>query len=533
MGLFNKSKQKTKKHNNKTDWTELGRNAKPQMPLMLAMAIAWLAGAIFSFSLAPYGFWILALISPAIFYALIISPISNKKAFWIGEAYGMGYWCVGAFWLYNSIHTYGNVPAVLAILAIVVMGLGMGLFHALLAVLFNRFVGKQPLAFASLWTLQEWLKTWVLSGFPWLFVGYAFTEQAWLSSLAPVFGVLAVSFVAVLFAASVVEAFRSRAGYLLLSLLPVLGGVALSVSAPEWTQAKQGKNLSVSLVQGNIPQEKKWLTELQGKTLEIYAKLSKTEWGSDVVIWPESSIPMFQTQAMEFMTGIGKIAEQTDTSWVVGVPFQDMQAFNAETDPYPPFYNSVLAIGDGQAGVYKKQHLVPFGEYIPLSGMLNVFPSLTQGIMNFSRGEDGQQPLMVKGQKMGSAICYEVAYPDTTRKNAIGTDFMMTMSNDAWFGTTAGPLQHLQMVQMRALETGRWFVRATNNGVTAIIDDKGHIVKQAPQFERTVLRGEVQAREGNTPYMSHGNKPVLIIVAMLLLLSVLGFVAKNRSMQGK
>lgn len=527
------SKTNRKKTATKTNRAGLKKQSKTQLPTFLAVIMALVAGAIFSFSLAPYGIWPLALISPAILYALLISPITNKRAFLLGQAYGVGYWCVGAFWLYNSIHTYGNVPAPLAILAIGVMGLGMGLFHALMAVVFNRFVGKQPFAFASLWTLQEWLKTWVLTGFPWLFVGYAFTDQAWLSSLAPVFGVLAVSFVAVLLASSMVEVFRSRAGYLLISLVPILAAVALQLVSPQWTQAKDTPNLTVSLVQGNIPQEQKWLTELRGKTLQIYASMTKSEWDSDVVIWPESSIPMFQTQVLPFMSGIAKIAEETDTTWVVGVPFVDGAAYNPETDPYPPFYNSVIAMGDGKAGVYKKQRLVPFGEYVPFSGVLNVFPSLSLGIMNFSRGDANQDALSVAGQKMGSAICYEVAYPDTTRKNAVGSDFMLTVSNDAWFGTTAGPLQHLQMVQMRALETGRWFVRSTNNGVTAIIDHNGNIIKRAPQFERVVLRGEVQARQGKTPYVSHGNTPVLIFIGILLLLSVLGFVAKNRAMRGK
>ena len=147
------------------------------LPMGTAVIVAWLAGAMFMLSLAPYGYWIIALISPALLYALLLGPMSNKRAFIIGEAYGMGLWCVGAFWLYTSIHDYGDIPAPLAVLAIAVMGLGMGLFHGFLALIFNRFVGKQPLAFAALWVLQEWMKTWLFTGFPWLFVGYAFTEQ--------------------------------------------------------------------------------------------------------------------------------------------------------------------------------------------------------------------------------------------------------------------------------------------------------------------------------------------------------------------
>jgi len=495
------------------------------MPIGTAVIVAWLAGAMFILSLAPYGYWIIALISPALLYALLLSPMSNKRAFIIGEAYGMGLWCVGAFWLYTSIHDYGDIPAPLALLAIAVMGLGMGLFHGFMAWIFNRFVGKQPLAFAALWVLQEWMKTWFLTGFPWLFVGYAFTEQYWLSSLAPVAGVFAVSFVAVLLATSLVDVFRKRAGYLVVAALFLAVSIGLWLINPAWTQPKQNTpNLKVSLVQGNIPQDLKWLTEYRYKTLEIYATLSRTEWGQDLVVWPESSIPMFQTEAWPFMTEVVKVAKETDTTWVTGIPYKDEAAYNKETDKYAPFYNSVIALGAQAEGLYKKQNLVPFGEYIPFQGALDLFPGLagSQEVLNYSRGPENQSPLKVRGHNLGSAVCYEVAYPDTTRRNAQNTDFLLTISNDAWFGTSAGPLQHLQMVQMRSLETGRWFMRATNTGVTAIIDHTGKIVARAPQFERTVLRGEVQSRTGTTPYVRFGNTPVLLLIGLMLLLSYLG-----------
>ncbi len=504
---------------------------KPKgLPMVLTILIALLAGAVFIFALAPYGFWPVALISPAILYALLMPDMTGKRAFLIGQAYGTGLWCVGAFWLYTSIHVYGDTPVWLALIMIALMGLGMGLFHGFLALIFNRVVGKQPLSFAALWVLQEWMKTWLFTGFPWLFVGYAFTEQYWLSSLAPVAGVFAVSFVAILLAASLVELLRRRGGYMIPTIAMLVVSCALWLINPQWTKPKGTPDLSVSLIQGNIPQDLKWLTEYQVETLKIYATLSSTEWGSDIILWPESSIPMFQDEAVGFINEMVKMAKETDTTWVTGIPYKDEAAFNAKTDKYPPFYNSVIALGADAEGMYKKQRLVPFGEYIPFEGMLDILPNLagSQDIMSYSRGSDNQSPLRVRGHNLGAAVCYEVAYPDTTRKNAINTDFLLTISNDAWFGSSAGPLQHLQMVQMRALENGRWFMRATNTGVTAIIDHKGRIVKRAPQFERTVLRGNVQARVGNTPFMRVGNYPVLIIIALLLLLSYLGKRASPR-----
>lgn len=494
----------------------------PRGRFVAHLLLAWLAGAVFVFALAPYEVWGVALLSPGVLYALLLPNLINARAFWLGEAYGMGLWCVGAFWLYTSIHTYGDTPMWLALLLIAGMGAIMGLFHAVLALVFNR-LGKQPFAFAALWMLQEWLKTWLFTGFPWLFVGYAYTEQPWLTSLAPVFGVFALSFVSVLASASAVEALRRRYRFLLPVALCLLASVALYWRAPSWTTPTNARPLSVSLIQGNIPQDLKWLQEYQIQTLAIYAGLSKTEWGRDIVLWPESSIPMFQIDAMPFISQVANIAKQHNTAWLTGIPYVDVAEYNPKIDAYEPFYNSVIALGADAKGLYKKQNLVPVGEYIPFEGALNwLLPDLMGGEMSFRAGKPNQAPLAVKNQHIGVAVCYEVAYPDTTRHNAHGSNFLLTVSNDAWFGTSAGPLQHLQMVRMRAIETGRWFMRATNTGVTAIINDKGQIVARAPQFTRTVLRGEVQPRQGDTPFMRWGSYPVLLLSALLTIMSALG-----------
>ncbi|MGM8888504.1 nitrilase-related carbon-nitrogen hydrolase, partial [Psychrobacter sp. 1U2] len=214
-----------------------------------------------------------------------------------------------------------------------------------LALLFNRVVGKQPLSFAALWVLQEWTKTWLFTGFPWLFVGYAFTEQYWLSSLAPIAGVFAISFVAILLAASIVELLRRRGGYMVVAIALLIISTSLWLINPQWTKPKGTPDLSVSLIQGNIPQDLKWLTEYQVETLNIYAKLTSTEWGRDLILWPESSIPMFQTEAVGFISEMVKMAKATDTTWVTGIPYKDEAAFDATQDKYPPFYNSVVALG--------------------------------------------------------------------------------------------------------------------------------------------------------------------------------------------
>lgn len=498
-----------------------------RLPYVMKLVLALLAGALFPFALAPYSWVAFAVLSPAILYFLLLNT-TPWRAFFIGEAYGIGLWCVGAFWLYTSIHVYGDTPVILALGMILFVGVGMGLFHGVFAYLFRRFFSHIPLSFAALWVIQEWVKTWLFTGFPWLFAGYAFTETA-LDAYAPMLGIFAISFVCILLSGTVVELLRKRWYWAFPAALLVL--VAVATQSIQWTQPVTDKKpLKVTLIQGNIPQDMKWLTEYRYKTLQIYANLSQPHWGdSDVVVWPESAIPLFQTDAWPFMSQVDAHAKYTNTTWVTGVPFQDVDNYDPAVDDYEPFYNSIIALGADATGVYHKQRLVPFGEYIPFEGGLKwVLPNLKRNndIMSFSEGKPGQKPLMVKGHPLSSAVCYEVAYPDITRRNAIGSHFMITVSNDAWFGTSAGPLQHMQMVQMRAREIGRWFIRATNTGLTAFVDERGHIISQSARFQKNTLTHALPAYTGTTPYMRFGNYPVLLFCALLLLLS---FIAKRSS----
>lgn len=485
-----------------------------RLPLSVKLLAALAAGALFAWSLAPHYLWVLGVISPMVLYALLLGVANARQAFWVGEAYGFGLWAVGAFWLFTSIHEYGGVPFAFALVMIAAMAAVMGLFHAAMSWAFVRFLGKQPLAFAGIWVLQEWLKTWLLTGFPWLFVGYALTDVAWLNGFAPITGVLGLSFLAVLFGAATIELFRYRGSFMGIAAALVATAAALSQANIAWVKPT-GEVRSVSLVQGNIPQEIKWLTEFQLQTLQIYQDLSQSEWGRDVVIWPEAAIPLFADDAMPFISELAGQARAQGSSWVTGVPYREFDA-----DDRLAMYNSVLAIDD-EVSLYRKQRLVPFGEYIPFEGVLNILPNLSnmQGVQGFDAGSRDQAPLAVRGTNMGVAICYEVAYPETTRQNAQAADFLLTVSNDAWFGTSAGPWQHLQMVQMRSLEVGRYFVRATNNGVTAVIDERGRVLHSLPQFERAVLRADVPMMSGSTPYVRFGMLPILLLSVLLVALS--------------
>ena len=327
----------------------------------------------------------------------------------------------------------------------------------------------------------------------------------------------AVSFVVIILACALVEILNRKVFWIFPAIILILG--AWGASFITFVQPKAEKPLSVSLIQGNIPQDLKWLTEYQVKTLEIYVNLSRTEWGRDLIVWPESSIPLFQTDIQQFLDMMDQQAKSSGTAWVTGIPYWDLK--ESQKNGYPMYYNSMMASGADSSGLYKKQRLVPFGEYIPLSGLLAwVLPALQNdpSMSGFSQGASNQKPFNIKGHDLAAAICYEVAYPNLTRRNAINSDFLVTVSNDAWFTGTAGPLQHLQMVQMRAKENGRWFIRATNTGVTAFIDHNGHIVKQAPVDQKAVLRGDLPAMQGETWYTRFSDYPILLLSLLLLIL---------------
>jgi apolipoprotein N-acyltransferase len=288
----------------------------------------------------------------------------------------------------------------------------------------------------------------------------------------------------------------------------------LGLQQVEWTRPT-GEDLSVSIVQGNIPQESKWQLEWRDKTVDIYRQLSKTEWGRDLVIWPEAAVPMFYHEALDAMAEMEDNALTGHSAFVTGIPW--LRVDEARRQYW--IHNAILASGEGH-GVYFKQRLVPFGEFVPLEAWLRgAIPFLDMPMTSFTEGPADQAPLTVQKLALGPMICYEIAYPDLVRRIAGASDVLVTISNDGWFGASMGPHQHFQMVRMRALENGREVIRATNNGISAIIDARGRVREHAPQFQRLVLRATVQGYQGTTPFMVLGSLPVLLGCALLLALA--------------
>ena len=479
------------------------------MAALLALA-AVVAGALLPLALAPFGLVPLMLASAGALFWILRHAETWGRAFWLGWWFGVGKYGVGASWIYVSIHVFGAASPPLAVGLVALFVAGMALFTGVLGAAFHATRSRRAagivdaLAFAAAWTALEWVLTWFLTGFPWLFAGYAFIDTP-LAGLAPVTGVLGMSFVAVLSAACLVivplqDSARTRV--LVLAAPAALWVAAWSLQSGAWTE--RGATRSVALVQANVPQDAKWnrgrLPEWKARYRELTAQASDR----DIVVWPEAAIPDYYHLAKDF---IDETVLHLSGDLVQGTVLAEV-----DEDGVLAVYNAAVS---SAGGIYRKRRLVPFGDYVP-------FDSALRGLIAFfdlpmSRSQPGaeEQPLLkAAGLDLAMAICYEIAYPKAVAEHGRGADVLVTVSNDTWFGSSIGPMQHAQMARMRAIENGKYVLRATNNGVTALIDDRGVVIAELPQFEQGVLTGTVQATSGATPFARFGNTPLLGVLAI-------------------
>ncbi len=475
--------------------------------------IALAAGAITPLALAPFDVWPLAIVSIALFY-LGLRDLTSRQAALRGWSYGFGLFAAGTSWVYVSIHDYGAASPPLAVFLTLLFVGGLGLLFALSAWVWTRWLRRveaplaDALAFAALWLAQEALRSWFLTGFPWLYAGYSQLDGP-LAGLAPLGGVWLVSFCLALSAALLANLTRLRKHNAFLAIglallaAPWVAGLTLKGHA--WTDVK-GDALSVSAMQGNIEQNLKWDPEQLNAQLALYRDMTFSAQPTDLIIWPETAIPVLKDRAQGYLDMLKRFADEREAALITGVPIRQNDARGELR-----YYNGISVVGQG-SGDYLKQKLVPFGEYVPLQDLLRgLIAFFDLPMSDFARGSDEQKLLQVKGYALASLICYEVVYPEFAASLASQSDLLLTISNDTWFGRSIGPLQHLQMAQMRALESGRWMIRATNNGVTALIDPHGQISERLPQFEQGVLYGQVTPMQGLTPYLYWRGWPMLIL----------------------
>lgn len=444
------------------------------------------------------------------------SPLKNAA---LGFWFGMGLFSAGVTWIYVSLHDFGAMPMPIAVVALIILCAYLSLFPALSFWLLTRLRLSAPLLWgalaAALWMLSEWLRGTLFTGFPWLAVGYSQAPFSPLAGFAPITGVYGISLIVVFSAVLLffwVEKGLKRWRYGLPFLLIWLGGFGLQMI--DWVKP-QGEPVTVSLLQGNIPQDMKWREDHLEKSMETYARLV-LESGSRLIVTPEISIPLFSDAVPPaYLAYLAEHARNNQGDVLIGL---------AERDSHDghDYYNTMFSLGTAPEQSYRKHHLVPFGEFIPFKPLFGwVIQVLQIPLSDFSRGGLDQQPMDLAGQRVAINICYEDVFGEEIINQLPQATMLVNVSNDAWFGRSIGPQQHLQISQMRALETGRYMLRATNTGVTAIIDERGRVLQTIEIFTTAALHGLAQGFAGATPYVRTGNYPVLGLAVLLLCIGLL------------
>jgi len=481
-----------------------------------ALLIAPLAGLSLPLAFAPYRLWPLGILAPALLFA-IVRAAPRRRALQAGYLFGLSYFGFGCYWVYYSIAYYGGGWWAAAFVT-PLFALAIALYPLLAVYLARKLGGVSDaaalwLTYPAAWLLVEWFRSWFLTGSTWLMLGFTQTDGP-LAPVAPVFGAFGISLVLAVLAGALAHALlRPRAAVWLVPAAAVAFGGAWLLPT-DWTQPA-GQPQTAVLLQGDVPQDQKWLEEYRDRTLNWYSRQSLEHAGADLIVWPETAVPTWYYQVKQTrMHPLAQELAQQGSALLVGAPVIDIQKEAA--------YNAVVRVGPPDVYYYKR-HLVPFGEYLPLRSVLgNALDFLGAPMNDFAAGTSAA-PLPVDGYKAGVSICYEVTFGDEIAESLPAANVLVNVSNDGWFGDTPAPHQHLQMAQMRALETQRYMLRATNTGVTAIIDDHGHIRDRTKQFVKASLTGTFVPRSGATPYVRWLDWPAVgAAVAMLIAGLVLG-----------
>jgi apolipoprotein N-acyltransferase len=487
-----------------------------------SLLAAFVAGLSCVFGFAPFGIFVIPVLALAVLFVLWARADGPRAAGWLGFAFGLGLFGAGIGWIYVALHDYGNMPLPLALLATLLFAAFIAQFPALAGYAQARFgeahgarfpasnVMRFILVMPGAWVLIEWLRGTIFTGFPWLALGYAHSDSP-LAGYAPLLGVYGVSLVAAVSAGLLAMLLsprplaRERGAAFAALLLLWIGGAALRTVA--WTQP-HGEPLSVALVQGNIAQDFKFDEDALVGTLETYRRLTLQN-PARLTILPETALPLLRHEVPPTLVGqLRDHARKNGGDILIG-------AFERDNGSY---YNGVFTLGTADEQRYRKQHLVPFGEFIPLRPLLGWFINgvLDIPMGDLARGDIRQTPLDVAGQRVAANICYEDVFGEEIIRALPEATLLVNFTNDAWYGRSHAAAQHNQISQLRALESGRMMLRATNTGVTSIIGADGRVLQQLPQHEEAVLNGMAQGYQGVTPYVRWGNAAVLLLIALML-----------------
>jgi apolipoprotein N-acyltransferase len=474
--------------------------------------IALLFGGLGIFSFAPFYFSPVILISIIGLFFLWFNAASRFESVKLGLWFGFGFFGLGVSWLFSSIYIYSGVLLPVAIVLTFLFIFFLSLFIALSGWLVQYFKQKKSpgftlvVLFPAVWVAVELLRASILGGYPFLLLGNTHIET-WLAGYAPIFGVWGVSWAIAISAGILLWLYQTRAwmtASISLSLLWAVGGQLQGI---QWVQPID-EPIEIALLQGNIPQEEKWVQSMFLPTLSAYVSMTKKNLDADVIVWPETAVPAYyEVVEKGALSSFIKDIQLLDVDVLVGTIAGER---NSEH-----YYNALINLNRPDERYYK-HHLVPFSEFFPFHNLFDYLSSLFDiPFATFTHGDKNQPPLMLGGQLAGLSVCYEMAFGSELAQQLPDAKYLITVSNDAWFAHTFEPAQQLQEVQMRALELGREIARSTNTGYTVIVDIKGHIKQQIPPYERGVLRGQVQPYDGLTFYAEWGKTPVVFGLFLL------------------
>jgi apolipoprotein N-acyltransferase len=489
--------------------------------------IALIAGALLPFSFAPFYWFPLSILAVALLIATWLN-VGRKRAFLRGFLFGLSSFGIGVSWVFISIHRFGQASPLLAVGVTLLFIAVLSLFPAFKGYLLKRFfykINKANLfcALPAIWVLLDWMRSWLFTGFPWLQVGYSQTDYSPLRGLAPIFSIYGITY-AILFS-SVLIVFalmgnkkRRITCAIVFASIWLISGILCFIP---WTHPV-GKPIPVTLIQGNAPQSMKWDPQGVKNAMHTYQSLTEKHWQKGgIIVWPETAVPLPSDMAQLYLTRLAIQAKQHDSAVIFGI-------LASMANPNE-FYNALKVIGKG-SGVYYKRRLVPFGEYLPFKGFL-------QHILNFfhlpvagglKRGPMNQLNPNAQGVTFAAYICYEIAFPEQVRNFLGKGKFITVLSDDTWFGDSFAPAQHMQMAQMRALETGRDVILSTNSGDTVVINADGHVIASTPAFTTSVLSSHIQPMAGYTPWLILGMNTILLAALILLTIAVRRRIFENR-----
>ena len=483
-----------------------------QFPRRFQFAIPYLLGAFAVLAFAPFYIFPAAILALVGIIYLWIKATSAKQAFTLGFQFGLGLYVVGIYWIYISLHDFGGMPWWFAGFSTFCLCAFMALFVGLVGYLSKRF-GTIIISAPVLWGLSDWVRSWIFTGFPWLTLGYSQVPHSPLAGYMPIFGVYGVSVITALVSAIIAywlthknaSAIFKRNLIISFILILVTGNL---LKAIEWTK-QIGAPISVALIQGNIAQATKWSADTAQNTINTYIQLA-TQSKAQLIVLPETALPVTSDRLDASITdALSNHAKQNNGNIIVGL-VEVKEDANAKTEEY---FNSAFSFGSEPTQSYAKNHLVPFGEFIPLKQVFGwIYRDwLNMPLSDLSRGGAEQKPMQLGNQKVAVNVCYEDVFGEEIIHQLPEATLLVNISNDAWYGKSYAANQHMQFSQARALETGRMMLRATNTGATAAINTHGYVMAHAPHDAQTTLNLHAKGYAGSTPYVRWGNWPFIVL----------------------